>query len=194
MLPPGPGPHPAAGLVHGSGPGERTNLLGMLRADMLLRNGVAVLLYDKRGVAGSSGDWERAGIEDLAADAAAAVAFLRTHPAVDATSVGLVGHSQAGWVLPAAAARGTGAEFLIVLSGGGISPEAQEIFRAQAEAGAAGLASDDAARLMGLKWRYAKTGEAWDEYVAAVPRPSTRCSPRSPASPGASSPAPLPAA
>lgn len=168
LLPPGEGPHPAVVLVHGSGPAERTNLLGLLRADLLLRNGVGVLVYDKRGVGGSSGDWERAGIRELAGDAAAAVALLRGHPRVAEGAVGLFGHSQAGWVIPAAAAMGAGADFLVVLSGGGVSPREQEVFRGRAEAAAAGLDPDAAAALMELKWRYAATGEGWEEYLAAV--------------------------
>ena len=168
LLPAGAGPHPAAVLVHGSGPAERTNLLGMARADLLLRRGIAVLLYDKRGVGGSSGDWEMAGVEDLAGDAAAGVALLRGHPAVLEGAVGLAGHSQAGWVVPAAAARAPGADFLIVLSGGGVSAREQEVFRARAEATAAGLSGEDAAQLMALKWRYAETGEGWEDYIARV--------------------------
>jgi pimeloyl-ACP methyl ester carboxylesterase len=56
----------------------------------------------------------------------------------------------------------------MVLSGGGIAPRAQEVFRARAEAAAAGLPADAAARLMELKWSYGATGEGWEAYVAAV--------------------------
>lgn len=168
LLPPGPRPHPAAVLVHGSGPAERTNLLGLLRADLFLRNGIAVLVYDKRGVGGSSGDWERAGIADLAGDASAAVALLRRHPEIEPHAVGLIGHSQAGWVIPAAAALEPGADFMVVLSGGGVSPMDQEIFRARAEATAANLSPSTAVALMQAKWRYAATGQSWDEYVARL--------------------------
>jgi hypothetical protein len=168
LLPPGAGPHPAAVMVHGSGPAERTNLLSLLRADLFLRSGIAVLLYDKRGVAGSSGDWEQAGIQDLAGDAAAGVALLRAHPAIADRAVGLIGHSQAGWVIPAAAAMARGADFLVVLSGGGVSPREQEVFRARAEAAAAGLSAEDAAALMEAKWQYAETGNDWAAYIGRV--------------------------
>ena len=165
LLPPGDGPHPGVVLAHGSGPAERTSLLGMARADLLLRHGIAVLLYDKRGVGGSSGDWQHAGIEDLASDAAAGVALLRQHPRIRRGAVGLFGHSQAGWVIPAAAALAPGADFLIILSGGGVSPQAQEVFRARAEAAGARLNADAAAELMALKWRFAASGEGWDAYI-----------------------------
>jgi pimeloyl-ACP methyl ester carboxylesterase len=168
LLPPGGGLHAAAVLVHGSGPAERSNLLAMARAELLLRQRIAVLLYDKRGVAGSSGEWEQASIEDLAGDAAAGVAYLRSHPRVRRDAVGLFGQSQAGWVIPAAAAREPGADFLIILSGGGVGPAEQETFRARAEAVAQGLDGDRAAALMALKWQFAATSERWDDYIAAV--------------------------
>jgi pimeloyl-ACP methyl ester carboxylesterase len=167
LRPVGDGPHPAAVLVHGSGPAERTNLLGLLRADLLLRQGIAVLVYDKRGVGGSTGNWEQAGIQQLAGDAAAGVALLRRHPSVAPGAVGLIGHSQAGWVIPAAV-RESAADFLVVLSGGGVSPREQEIFRARAEAAQAGVSADEAASLMELKWRYGETGNGWDEYLARI--------------------------
>jgi pimeloyl-ACP methyl ester carboxylesterase len=169
LLPAGAGPHPGAVLVHGSGPAERAGQLSLLRAELLLRRGIAVLLYDKRGVGASSGDWEQAGIDELAGDAAAAVTLLRAHAAIERGAVGLVGHSQAGWVMPAAATRASGADFLVVLSGGGVSPREQEIFRARAEAADAGW-SDDAASLMESKWQYAATraDADWNAYVARV--------------------------
>ena len=53
MLPPGRGPHPAVAYVTGSGPTTR-EYLPELQA-LLLRHGVAVLAYDKRGVGASGG-------------------------------------------------------------------------------------------------------------------------------------------
>jgi uncharacterized protein len=42
-------------------------------ARFLIRHGIAVLGYDKRGVGESTGDWNTATFEDLAGDAVAAV-------------------------------------------------------------------------------------------------------------------------
>ena len=65
------GRHPAIVLVHGSGAENRAYMLPWAR--FLIRHGIAVLGYDKRGVGESTGDWNAATYEDLAGDAVAAV-------------------------------------------------------------------------------------------------------------------------
>ena len=50
--------HPAIILVHGSGAENREYVLPWAR--FLIRRGIAVLGYDKRGVGGSTGDWNTA--------------------------------------------------------------------------------------------------------------------------------------
>ena len=60
------GKHPAVILVHGSGAENRDYVLPFAR--FLVRRGMAVLGYDKRGVGGSTGDWTTASFEDLAGD------------------------------------------------------------------------------------------------------------------------------
>ena len=57
-----------------------------------------MLAYDKRGVGRSTGEWATATVDDLAADAAAAVAALQAHPQVAPGTVGVLGHSEGGWV------------------------------------------------------------------------------------------------
>ena len=59
------GKHPAIILVHGSGAENREYILPFAR--FLIRRGIAVLGYDKRGVGGSTGDWNAASFDDLAA-------------------------------------------------------------------------------------------------------------------------------
>jgi hypothetical protein len=69
------GPHPAIILVHASGAEDREYLLPFAR--FLIRRGIAVLGYDKRGVGGSTGDWRTASFDDLASDAVAAFEYLK---------------------------------------------------------------------------------------------------------------------
>jgi pimeloyl-ACP methyl ester carboxylesterase len=97
---------PGLVLVGGSGPSDRHN--GGLFDDIhrhLVAAGIVVLAYDKRGAGGSSGEWAAADVDLLAADAAAALTVLRNHPAVSSESVGLLGHSEGGWVALRVAAR-----------------------------------------------------------------------------------------
>lgn len=93
------GAFPGVVLVGGSGPSDRHNdgLFDALR-DHLTRTGIAVLCYDKRGAGASTGTWAPATVDELAEDAAAAVATMRAHPRVAADAVGVLGHSEGGWV------------------------------------------------------------------------------------------------
>lgn len=123
-LPSGPGPHPAVVLVSGSGPQDRDEtLLGhkpfLVLADHLARQGIAVLRYDDRGVAGSTGTFSTATTLDFASDALAAVAHLRARP--DIGAVGIVGHSEGGLVAPLAATRSDGVDFIVLLAGPGLT-------------------------------------------------------------------------
>jgi pimeloyl-ACP methyl ester carboxylesterase len=107
-LPAGPGPFPAAAIVHGSGPSMREE--GQYLTSVLVRRGIAVLAYDKRGNGQSAGRYpgEQASpdtIDVLARDAQTAARFLAAQPEVDARRVGLAGGSQAGWIIPLAASR-----------------------------------------------------------------------------------------
>jgi alpha/beta superfamily hydrolase len=88
-------------------------------ARFLIRHGMAVLTYDKRGVGGSTGDWNTASFEELASDVVAGFRYMKTRDDIDSTHIGLLGVSQAGWVMPLAALRAKDIAFLISVSGPG---------------------------------------------------------------------------
>ncbi len=114
-------------LMHpGSGPSDRDNdvFFPPIR-ERFLAAGIAVCSFDKRGVGGSSGRWEEAGIVEQAADLLAGLAAFRACGLED-LPIGLFGHSQGGWVVIEAAAREPGVAFVIASSGGGASPARQE--------------------------------------------------------------------
>jgi pimeloyl-ACP methyl ester carboxylesterase len=106
-LPRGPGRHPAAVWVAGSGPTPRLGFAkGVLPA--LVRSGVAVLSWDKRGVAKSTGECcpgDGGHFNLLAADVDGALNALRARPDLDRRRIGIVGASQAGWIVPLSVAR-----------------------------------------------------------------------------------------
>jgi uncharacterized protein len=114
-------------LMHpGSGPSDRDNdwFFPPIR-EHLLEAGIAVCSFDKRGVGGSTGNWLEAGIEEQADDLLAGLAVFESEGA-SGLPIGLFGHSQGGWVVVEAAARGAPVAFVIPSSGGGASPEQQE--------------------------------------------------------------------
>jgi len=147
-IPPGAGKHAAVAFVHGSGPTGRAYLPDL--SAMLLRHGVAVLVYDKRGIGQSGGiypgDSPTAGtIDNLARDAAAAARFLAAQPEIDRSRVGLTGHSQAGWIAPLAAAREPAIRFLALFSGPAVTADESDVYQDLAGEGAHPAQLSDAA-------------------------------------------------
>jgi uncharacterized protein len=168
ISPPTGGKHPAIILVHGSGPENRDYILPFAR--FLIRRGVAILGYDKRGVGGSTGDWNTASFDDLAGDVVAAFGYLKTRSDIDAAQIGLLGVSQAGWIMPIAAVRAKDLAFLISISGAGVSPAETTIDHARNEMTARGMKPQtvaDIVAIMKLQYQFARTGQGWNEYVAA---------------------------
>ncbi|WP_334162087.1 alpha/beta hydrolase family protein [Phenylobacterium sp.] len=124
-LPQGPGPFPAAVLISGSGPQDRDETLAghkpfLVLADHLTRQGVAVLRYDDRGFAKSTGDLATAAAAEFVADAEAAVAFLRGRAEIAPDRIGLVGHSEGGVVAPLVAGKDPRIAYVVMLAGPGV--------------------------------------------------------------------------
>jgi len=168
IAPSGGGTHPAIVLVHGSGAENRAYMLPWAR--FLIRHGIAVLGYDKRGVGQSTGDWNAASYDDLAADAGAAVEYLKTRRDIDAAQIGLLGISQAGWIMPLTAVRSKGVAFLISISGGGVTPAETTIDQARNEMTMTGMPAAtvaDIVALIRLQYDFARTGSGWDAYATA---------------------------
>ena len=129
----GQGPFPAAVIVHGSGPSTWQEMRGYARR--LVPLGMAVLIYDKRGVGESTGTYRSIGVSrsesllgELASDASTWVDFLLRHPEVDADRIGLIGGSQAGWIMPLAAHRNPRIRYFVAISGPAVSCGAEIYF------------------------------------------------------------------
>ena len=121
-LPPGEGPHSVMVMVHGSGEVTRHGFAGVVAHYLSI--GVGTLRYDKRGVDQSTGKYRDVNARNstevfdlLVSDVIALVDFLKTQPGIDANRIGLIGVSQAGWVMPLAASRSEDIAFFISLSG-----------------------------------------------------------------------------
>lgn len=118
ILPDGDGPFPAVVFLHGSGPQPRD--ASRFAAESFARQGIASLIYDKRGVAESAGSFQDVGFDELADDAVIAAKYLRGLSTVSA--VGFWGHSQGGWLAPLAASKWQAAAFVITSAGPAVSP------------------------------------------------------------------------
>lgn len=130
-----PPPYPAVVIVHGSGRSVRADMLTDLRR--FIDQGMAVYTYDKRGVGESSGTFAEPSsrhsnvLAELANHARAVYDAVCQRPEIDATRVGFFGVSQAGWIIPLAAAMPSASpppRFAILLSGPAVSTGVEELY------------------------------------------------------------------
>lgn len=121
--PEGPGRFPALLLITGSGPQDRDEGLAghkpfLVWSDALTRAGYAVLRVDDRGVGGTGGELREVGYDELAADIRAGLDFLRARPDIDPDRIGLLGHSEGGYLAPLVAAQpDSGVAFVVSVAG-----------------------------------------------------------------------------
>jgi dienelactone hydrolase len=116
-------PFAAVVIVHGSDPVKRE----LEFAKRLAAEGIAVLTYDKRGVGASGGVYagpsvgtnniDTANLNLLSQDANAAVNTFLNYLKEKKIAIGLVGFSQAGWIIPIAASKNPKVEFMVLFSG-----------------------------------------------------------------------------
>ncbi|WP_369681646.1 alpha/beta hydrolase [Ferruginibacter sp. HRS2-29] len=109
-------------IVHGSDPVKRE----MEFTKRLAKEGISVLTYDKRGAGESGGVYagppvgtnniDTTHLNLLADDASAAVYTFQTYLKDKKTPTGLVGFSQAGWIIPIAARKNPRIEFMVLFS------------------------------------------------------------------------------
>ncbi len=124
-IPNSEGPHPVAILITGSGPQDRDETIFghkpfWVIADYLTRHGIAILRYDERGVGQSSGNFFTATSQDFANDVESAVKSVGKHPRIDAAQVGLIGHSEGGYIASMVASRNERIAFIVMLAGPGV--------------------------------------------------------------------------
>jgi pimeloyl-ACP methyl ester carboxylesterase len=114
----GKGPFPGVLLIHGTGPTDKNETLGLVLknkppptqpllqiAKYLSERGFAVLRYDKRGVGGNltiadKNVWGNATINDFIHDAENALNVLMQQPEVDPKRISLIGHSEGTIIAP----------------------------------------------------------------------------------------------
>jgi dienelactone hydrolase len=122
-------------IVHGSGQEKRMTEF----ATLLAKNGIAVLTYDKRGVGESAGKYagpevgtnnvDASNLNLLSLDASAAVNTLSKYLSGNRIPIGLIGGSQAGWIIPLTAEKNKKVKFMAIFSGALITVKEQLRFQ-----------------------------------------------------------------
>ena len=148
-IPQGKGPFPTVLLVPGSGRHDRDEtLLGhkvfLVLADYLTRKGIVVLRVDDRGAGKSSGKFEDATTADLATDAEAGIAYLRTRSETDPHKIGMIGHSEGGLIAPMVAASDPNVAFIVMMAGTGVPGDEILVEQVQLISEASGMSHEAA--------------------------------------------------
>ena len=118
--------YPVAILISGTGQHDRNyTYVGRefftVLADYLAKNGIASLRVDDRGIGKTTGDFEIATTGDFADDIDEEIAYLKNDPTIDASHIGLIGHSEGGMIASIVSSRNKDVKFMISLSGVGVS-------------------------------------------------------------------------
>lgn len=148
-------------LIAGSGPQTRhVDMFGHhlfdVLADHLARQGVAVLRYDKRGVARSTGDYYGHMLPDLEDDAYAAIRALAARKQFG--RIGLVGHSEGSQIAAAVAAHHPEAvDFIASLAGPGVSGVELVLLQDRLSAYDLGAKPEEVERIMSYVKQYYET-------------------------------------
>ena len=134
--------HPVVLFMHGSGAEGR--YASRFLADLFARQGIAALIFDKRGVGASTGNWRQATFSDLANDAIAGIEFLKSRRDIDARRIGIYGHSQGGAIAPLVASQSSAVSFVIASAASGISMAEGERYSLHNSLGATDLSPEEA--------------------------------------------------
>lgn len=142
------GEYPVVILISGSGPQNRDEeLLGhkpfLVLADYLTKNGIAVLRYDDRGTALSTGDFNTATTADFATDVESAILYLKTRKEIIKNKIGLIGHSEGGLIAPMVASKSKDVAFIVLLAGTGIQGDQLLLLQKKLIEETAGLKDED---------------------------------------------------
>jgi hypothetical protein len=115
---------PVVILISGSGPQDRdesfmTHKPFLVLSDYLTRMGIAVLRYDDRGFGESTGNFTEGTTANFATDVLSAIDFLKSHPKIDKSKIGLIGHSEGAIIAPMVANQSKDVGFIVMLAGTG---------------------------------------------------------------------------
>lgn len=123
-------PYPVIVLAHGSGKGNRGSFYYTPYGEYFSKKGIAVLIFDKRGTGESGGIYdENPDFSLLAADLQEAFKYVINRQDVDKSKAGIIGISQAAWVIPIALQNLNNVAFTICTSCPMVAPYQSDLFQ-----------------------------------------------------------------
>ena len=139
-----PGPHPLILIAHGSGDYARDFFFYKPYGEYFSEHGIAVFIFDKRGVGDSDGIFpENPNFQQLASDLSATFKFVSNLNEIDKNNVGILGISQAAWVIPIALGHLNNVAFVVCTSCPSVSPNQSDLFQKARELAESGFSATD---------------------------------------------------
>jgi uncharacterized protein len=136
---------PLVVVLHGGGDSSRSDSPPYtFWGEELSALGYAVLLYDKRGNGGSSGDWRNVSFDERAADVVEMIKVLVGRHDIDAHRIGLLAVSQGGWVAIRVAQLSEKISFIVSIGAPAVSPREADTFVSWLASHTAGLSVAEA--------------------------------------------------
>jgi dienelactone hydrolase len=131
------GPFSAAVLITGSGLQDRDETVFghhpfAVIADYLTKHGFAVLRVDDRNMGKSKGDLKNATSADFANDVMAGINYLLQRKEINKNKIGVIGHSEGGFIAPIIYTKWPRLAFIISLAGTGV-PGAEILLKQQTD-------------------------------------------------------------
>jgi dienelactone hydrolase len=169
--------HPVVIVVPGSGSLNRDEITPYEEINTFISNGFGLLIYDKQGTGQSGGDWQSASFEQLSDDVLAFVEKLKSREDVDRSKIGVWGISQGASIAPIAASQSKDISFMIMQSGGGITPPEAEINEQVARMQVQKFSDtliNDAIAFMKLQFKAVNNRDYWDSLQALIPSVNTQ--------------------
>ncbi len=158
-------PFPGAILISAAGPQDRNeegfggHRFFHVLADYLTERGITVLRYDDRGVGESTGSQDKATSIDLAGDATAAFKFLKNQSFVNSQKIGLIGHSEGGFIAQIVASKVDEIAYIVLMAGPALSGKDIWLYQLKAALG----------RNISVK----ETTKSWEQIVTILEREKT---------------------
>jgi hypothetical protein len=124
-------PYPLIVIAHGSGDFKRGFTFYAVYGEYFAAHGIATFVFDKRGVGDSEGTYSTEAVyfDSLADDLASAYRFISTHPSVIKSQSGILGISQAAWVIPQAMRQIDTIAFVVAVSAPPVSPNYSDSYQ-----------------------------------------------------------------
>ena len=118
----------------------------LVLADFLTKRGIAVLRYDKRGIAKSTGNYADATMDNFTQDAQEAFGYLKSRKEVDVKRLGIIGHSEGGILGALVATRSKDLNWMVLLATPATTGERTLLRQSELIARAGGLAEEQITR------------------------------------------------